>query len=56
MQAENPDNFGSHGSLSRVFSMLEVAFNTGLMIGPLLSGTAVQAMGFYYTNCVLGEY
>ena len=56
MQAENPGIFGSNGSQSRVFSMLEVAFNTGLMIGPLLSGTVVQAMGFYYANCVLGEF
>jgi hypothetical protein len=55
IQAENPDIFGSNGAQSRVFSLLEVAFNTGLMIGPLLSGTTVQAMGFYYANCVLGK-
>ncbi|KAJ5205356.1 Major facilitator superfamily domain general substrate transporter [Penicillium cf. griseofulvum] len=56
MQAENPNAFGSHGSQSRVFSMLEIAFNIGLMVGPLLSGTVVQTIGFHYMNCILGEH
>jgi hypothetical protein len=56
MQAENPNIFGENGAQSRVFSMLEVAFNSGLMIGPLISGTVAEVMGFYYANCVLGEF
>jgi hypothetical protein len=36
--------------------MIEIAFNLGLIIGPLLSGTVVQVIGFYYMNCILGEF
>lgn len=39
---------------SKVFSSLEIAFNLGLTAGPLLTGSVVEILGFYYTYCVLG--
>jgi MFS family permease len=55
MQVKDPFVFGPHGGLSRVFSMLEVAFSLGLMLGPLISGTLTEAFGYYSMNCTLSE-
>jgi len=46
LQAEKPSIFGPHGGSSRIFSIAEVAFNIGTMLGPLLSGALVEAFGF----------
>ncbi|EAW21018.1 putative amine transporter [Aspergillus fischeri NRRL 181] len=54
LQSENPSLFGSYGGNSRIFSILEIAFNTGAMIGPLFCGSLSEAIGFYYMLCILG--
>ncbi|KAI9930663.1 hypothetical protein MW887_011418 [Aspergillus wentii] len=48
MQTKNPQIFGPHGGHSRVFSMVEVAFSTGTMAGPLIAGPLSENVGFYY--------
>ncbi|KAL4801810.1 MFS general substrate transporter [Aspergillus unguis] len=53
LQSENPGILGEHGGTSKVFSSLEIAFNLGTTAGPLLAGSVVEALGFYYTNCIL---
>ena len=33
--------------------MMEVSFNLGLLIGPLVSGGLSETRGYYYMNCVM---
>lgn len=54
MQAKYPLIFGEHGGSSRVFSMTEVAYSLGMMLGPLLSGILFEAIGFYLMSVVFG--
>jgi MFS family permease len=56
LQAEKPDLFGPHGGSSRIFSIVEVTFNMGTMLGPLVSGAFVEMFGFSTMVCVLGKY
>lgn len=39
-----------------MFSLTEVSFSTGLLVGPLLCGSLADAVGFYWTSCALGEF
>ncbi|KHN93745.1 Major facilitator superfamily domain, general substrate transporter [Metarhizium album ARSEF 1941] len=55
MQTKNPRVFGDYGGSSRVFSMTEISFSLGMMVGPLLSGLLSEAVGYYYMNLTLGE-
>ena len=54
MQATSPHVFGEHGGSSRVFSMTEVAYSLGMMLGPLLSGILFETIGFYLMTIVFG--
>jgi predicted MFS family arabinose efflux permease len=49
----NPRIFGRGGGSSRIFSLTEIAFNMGLMLGPALCGSLSDAFGFYYMSCAL---
>ncbi|KAF3481805.1 uncharacterized protein GIQ15_04564 [Arthroderma uncinatum] len=53
MQSKNPNIFGAHGGNSRVSSMMEVAFSLGMMVGPLLSGSLTELVGYYYMSVTL---
>ncbi|KAJ5570096.1 major facilitator superfamily domain-containing protein [Penicillium hispanicum] len=53
LQTQSPESFGQYGGTSRIFSMLEVAFSVGLMIGPLISGLLTETLGYYFMNCTL---
>ncbi|KAK2832013.1 hypothetical protein FQN49_006939 [Arthroderma sp. PD_2] len=53
MQAKNPTLFGAHGGNSRISSMMEIAFSLGMMIGPLLSGSLTELIGYYYMSLTL---
>ncbi|THC91396.1 hypothetical protein EYZ11_009145 [Aspergillus tanneri] len=48
LQSKDPNVFGEHGANSRVF-LIDVSFNLGLMLGPLLSGSLTEVFGFYYS-------
>jgi MFS family permease len=54
MQAKYPHVFGKHGGSSRVFSMTEVAYSLGMMLGPLLSGILFETIGFSLMAIVFG--
>ncbi|KAJ5726786.1 MFS general substrate transporter [Penicillium malachiteum] len=53
ISAKNPSIFGSHGATSKVFSSVEIAFNVGTTIGPLIAGSLTEMLGFTYTNSIL---
>ncbi|KAB8229387.1 major facilitator superfamily domain-containing protein [Aspergillus alliaceus] len=55
METKNPNIFGEFGGSNRIFSMTEVAFSLGSMLGPLISGTLSEAVGYFYMNIVLGS-
>ncbi|RAL16781.1 MFS general substrate transporter [Aspergillus homomorphus CBS 101889] len=52
-QAKDPLIFGPHGGSSRSFSMVEMAFGVGSMVGPLLAGSLSESYGYYYSTMVL---
>ncbi|KAE8356229.1 major facilitator superfamily domain-containing protein [Aspergillus coremiiformis] len=53
MESKNPKIFGEFGGSSRVFSMTEVAFSLGSMLGPLIAGSLSEVIGYYYMNIIL---
>ena len=55
LRENNSDIFGPGGGGSRMFSLTEMSFCTGLLLGPLVCGPLADAFGFYYTTCALGK-
>ncbi|EME80841.1 uncharacterized protein MYCFIDRAFT_46557 [Pseudocercospora fijiensis CIRAD86] len=53
LRETNPDVFGPGGGSSRMFSLTEVSFSMGLMLGPLICGSLADTVGFYYTSCFM---
>ncbi|KAJ5618726.1 MFS general substrate transporter [Penicillium herquei] len=53
--AKNPSIFGPHGATSKVFSSVEIAFNVGTTVGPLIAGSLTEMLGFTYTNSILAS-
>lgn len=53
LREADPNIFGPGGGSSRVFSLTEMSFASGLMLGPLVCGSLADAVGFYYTACAL---
>lgn len=56
LKAKDPNVFGPGGGSSRIFSLTELSFNVGLMLGPVVCGSISGAFGFYYTACTLGKW
>ncbi|EED15908.1 MFS transporter, putative [Talaromyces stipitatus ATCC 10500] len=54
IQTEEPGIFGPNGGYSRAYSLTNLSWNIGLLTGPLLSGTLVQVVGYYYMNFTFG--
>lgn len=52
--SKDPTIFGRHGGTSRVFSLLEITFSTGAILGPLLAGTLSGVFGFPIMVFTLG--
>uniref|UniRef100_A0A093VEX9 Putative MFS-type transporter C18.02 n=1 Tax=Talaromyces marneffei PM1 TaxID=1077442 RepID=A0A093VEX9_TALMA len=52
IQTEKPGIFGPNGGYSRAYSLTNFSWNVGLLTGPLLSGSLVQAVGYYYMNFI----
>ncbi|KAJ5647012.1 hypothetical protein N7490_003384 [Penicillium lividum] len=52
-QAKDPEIFGPHGGSNRVFGLQDIALSLGLIIGPLISGSLTQAVGYYWMNFTL---
>ena len=55
MEAKDPHLFEANRSNLRVFSMTEVGFSLGMMLGPLLTGSLFELVGFFYMTVALGE-
>ncbi|KAJ5306192.1 hypothetical protein PENANT_c024G10199 [Penicillium antarcticum] len=53
MEAKDPHMFEANRSNLRVFSMTEVGYSIGMMIGPLLSGSLVEGVGFFFMTVAL---
>ncbi|KAL4963298.1 major facilitator superfamily domain-containing protein [Aspergillus stella-maris] len=53
IESEHPGIFGPNGGRSRAFAINEVAFNSGLVLGPLISGSFSEAFGYFYMNMTL---
>ncbi|KAJ5899616.1 hypothetical protein N7495_004360 [Penicillium taxi] len=49
-----PKIFGANGGRGRAFGLTEMSFNMGLIVGPILSGSLSQVIGFFYMNAILG--
>ncbi|KAJ5172998.1 hypothetical protein N7492_005591, partial [Penicillium capsulatum] len=55
IEIETPGIFGAQGGRSRAFAMNSVTFNTGLMLGPLISGTLSSVIGYFYMSVAQGK-
>ncbi|KAF3214001.1 hypothetical protein TWF106_009354 [Orbilia oligospora] len=53
LEAKKPGIFGPNGGYSRTYSLSGLSFSTGLVAGPLLSGTLTESIGYYRMNMVL---
>ncbi|KAL5051312.1 hypothetical protein BDW71DRAFT_170768 [Aspergillus fruticulosus] len=56
IERKNPDVFGPYGGNSRLSGLTELPFNIGMMVGPLLSGSFSEYLGYYWTCFVLGMF
>lgn len=54
-QAKDNAVFGRHDGSNRVFALQDIALSLGLMVGPFLSGTLSQAVGYYWMSVAFGE-
>lgn len=54
-QAKDPHLFNLNKSNLRVFSVTETIFSLGGMVGPLLTGSLFEKLGFFYMTVVLGK-
>lgn len=34
-------------------ALLEMAFNVGMLLGPLISGSLLETLGYFYLNCFM---
>ncbi|KAL4733774.1 major facilitator superfamily domain-containing protein, partial [Aspergillus similis] len=53
LERENPNLFGPYGGNSRLSGLSSLPFNIGMMVGPLLSGSFSEYLGYYWTCFVL---
>ena len=55
METKDAQLFEANRSNLRVFSMTEVGYSLGMMLGPLLTGSLFEWVGFFYMTVALGE-
>ncbi|KAL4963659.1 MFS transporter [Aspergillus stella-maris] len=53
LESTNPQIFGPYGGNSRLSGLTEVPFNLGMMLGPLISGSFSELVGYYWSSVVL---
>ncbi|KAJ5892583.1 hypothetical protein N7504_009274 [Penicillium tannophilum] len=53
LQETQPAIFGPNGGYSRAFSLTNMSWTFSMFIGPILSGTITEKMGYYYMNTCL---
>lgn len=55
MEVKDPQVFEATRSNLRVFSMTEVCYGLGSMLGPLLTGSIFETIGFFWMSLTLGK-
>ncbi|KAL4929907.1 MFS transporter [Aspergillus undulatus] len=55
LEKESPNIFGPNGGRARCFALISVSFNTGLTLGPALTGWLFGSIGYCYMNFVLAS-
>ena len=55
IQSTHPGIFGPNGGYSRAMSLATMGWTLGTFIGPILTGTLVEQVGYYEMTCVLGR-
>ncbi|KAH8693551.1 putative MFS transporter [Talaromyces proteolyticus] len=55
LQADNPEIFGPKGGYSRGYSLTNMSWTAGMLIGPVLSGWLTETAGYYYMNLTFGK-
>ncbi|KAL2812248.1 major facilitator superfamily domain-containing protein [Aspergillus cavernicola] len=53
LEAEDPKFFGPYGGNSRLSGLSELPFSIGMVLGPLMSGSFSEIIGYYYMNTIL---
>ncbi|KAM0691565.1 hypothetical protein Q7P36_007764 [Cladosporium allicinum] len=53
LEDKNPGVFGPHGANAKVIALLEMAFNVGMLLGPLVSGGLLETLGYFWMNCFM---
>ncbi|KAJ6070904.1 hypothetical protein N7467_012223 [Penicillium canescens] len=53
LEAEQPGRFGPGGGLSTAYSLNNIAWTSGMLIGPIVSGFLVRRVGYYWMNSSL---
>lgn len=56
LEAEHPGVFGPNGGNSRAFSMTNISWKSGMLLGPLISGALTESVGYYYMNLIFGKF
>lgn len=56
LEAEKPGRFGPGGGLSTAYSLNNIAWTSGMLIGPIVSGFLVRRVGYYWMNSILGMW
>lgn len=54
LEASQPGRFGPGGGLSVAYSLNNIAWTSGMLIGPIVSGFLVRRFGYYWMNTGLG--
>ena len=54
LEREIPGIFGPNGGHARIYSIQGVAYTTGMLIGPELSGLLTNTVGYHVMTMVLG--
>lgn len=55
LEEKHPGIFGPTKGYSRALSISSTGWTLGSFIGPILSGILIERIGYYETNCVMGE-
>ena len=55
IQSNHPGVFGPNGGYSRALAIASMGWSIGGFIGPVLSGTVTDKVGYYEMNFILGE-
>lgn len=55
IQLNHPGVFGPNGGYSRALAIASMGWSIGAFVGPVLSGTVTDKIGYYEMNFILGE-